>query len=767
MKKNVKPMRWITGALMASVMSQVAWALDPFVVQDIRVEGLQRVEPGTVFASIPLRAGDTYTDEKASSVIRSLYSLGLFKDVRIEAKGDVLVVVVEERPVVADVDFVGLREFDKDTLKKALKEIGLTDGRPLDKSLVDKAEQELKRQYINKSMYSTEVVTTITPLERNRVNVSFAVVEGETAKIRSIHIVGSKGFSESDLLDQLDMNTGNWLSWYTKSNRFSRTKFNADLETLRSFYLSQGYLEFKVDSTQVEISPDKTAIDITINVTEGAKYIVSSIRLAGNYLAKETEFQSLISIKAGGPYNVNDVTKTTKAFTDYFSNFGYAFARADVRTDIDRTNNTVALTLVGEPSRRVYVRRINVAGNDRTRDEVIRREFRQFESSWYDGQKIRISRERLNRLGYFTDVSIDTQEVPDTPDQVDLLVTLTEKPTGSVSLGAGVSSSDGLGLSFGLSQDNVFGSGNSLSFQVNTAVSSRSLSLSTTNPYYTEDGVSRTFSLYQTMYKPYASYDSSSYALITQGVGVKYGFPLSDTNTLYLGIGAEKTLIDDGTYIPTVYTDYLNTYGSSAQYVPLTLGWQQDTRDNALVPTSGGLVRTNAEWSFAGDSRYVRGTLQVQRFAEITRKVTFALNAELSAGATTGDRAYPIFKNYYLGGLGSVRGYEQNTLTTGTQRDAGSTYYGGTKRVVINTEWLTPLPGGGYDKTLRAYFFMDAGGIYGENEDIKLQDMRSSMGVGISWISPVGPLRIAFAQPLSHFSSDKIQNIQFQIGTSF
>ncbi|WP_250207938.1 outer membrane protein assembly factor BamA [Curvibacter sp. CHRR-16] len=760
-------MRWIAGAVIGSALTHAAWALDPFVVQDIRVEGLQRVEPGTVFASIALRAGDTYTDEKASSAIRSLYSLGLFKDVRIEAKGDVLVVVVEERPVVADVDFVGLREFDKDTLKKALKEIGLTDGRPLDKSLVDKAEQELKRQYISKSMYSTEVVTTITPLERNRVNISFAVVEGETAKIRSIHIVGSKGFSESDLLDQLDMNTGNWLSWYTKSNRFSRAKFNADLETLRSYYLSQGYLEFKVDSTQVEISPDKTAIDITINVSEGAKYVVSGIRLAGNYLGKEPEFQSLITIKAGGAYNINDVTKTTKAFTDYFANFGYAFARTEVRTDIDRSNNTVALTLVSEPSRRVYVRRINVAGNDRTRDEVIRREFRQFEASWYDGQKIRVSRERVNRLGYFTDVSIDTQEVPDSPDQVDLLVTVAEKPTGSVSLGAGVSSADGLGLTFGFKQDNAFGSGNSLGLELNTSKTSRTTVLSTTNPYFTEDGVSRTFDLYQRTYRPYSDYDSSSYGLETDGVSMRFGLPVSDNDTIYLGVGAEKNLILDGTYMPTVYTNYVDSYGYSAQYLPLTLGWTRDTRDSALVPSSGGILRTSAEWSVGGDTRYARGTLQMQRFVEVTRKVTFALNTELSVGASTGDRAYPIFKNYYLGGLGSVRGYEQSTLTTGTQRDAGSTYYGGTKRVVVNTEWLTPLPGGGYDKSLRAYFFMDAGGIYGENEDIKLQDMRSSMGVGISWISPVGPLRIAFAQPLSHFSGDKIQNIQFQIGTSF
>jgi len=765
LKNRRRDVRSVAFSGLLAVFLQSAWALDPFPVKDIRVEGLQRVEAGTVFASIPVRVGDTYTDEKAAASIRALFGLGLFKDVKIEAKEGVLVVIVEERPNVADVDFSGNREFDKDVLKKALRDIGLAEGRPFDKALVDRAEQELKRQYINKSMYGVDIVTTVTPIERNRVNVSFAVVEGETAKISEITIVGNKTYSAKTLRGLFDSDTGNWLSWYTKSNRYTRTKLNADIETLRSYYLARGFLEFKVDSTQVAISPDKKDIAITVNITEGDQFAVSQIKLAGNFLGKEEEFQSLISIKAGEPYNATDVAQTTKAFTDYFANFGYAFARAEARTDIDRATNRVAITLVAEPSRRVYVRRINVAGNDRTRDEVIRREFRQLEAAWYDGEKIRQSRNRVDRLGFFTNVGIDTQEVAGSPDQVDLTVAVTEKPTGSISLGAGISSADGLGLSFGFKQENAFGSGNSLGIDVNTSKANRTVVLSTTNPYFTDDGVSRTFDIYQRTSRPYDDVDT--YAIETTGIGVRFGVPFSDSDTVYFGLGADKTRIIPGTYLPTVYQDYANEFGYSATAIPLTVGWSRDTRDSALVPSTGRVIKTNAEWSVGGDMRYVRGTAQYQQFVPFSRTVTGAFNSELSIGAATGSNSYPIFKNYYLGGLGSVRGFEQGSLTTAAQRAASLTATGGAKKIVFNAEVLSPLPGGGNDRTLRGFGFVDAGGIYAPDEAIQLSEMRASFGVGISWVSPVGPLRLVFARPLSKFDADKIQNIQFQIGTTF
>jgi outer membrane protein insertion porin family len=744
-------------------VAQSAWAVDPFTVRDIRIEGLQRVEPGTVFVSMPVRVGDTYDDDKGSAAIRALFGLGLFKDVRIEVNGDVLVVVVEERPTVANVEFVGTKEFDKDVLVKSLRDVGLADGRPFDKAQLDRAEQELKRQYINRSLYAAQVVTTVTPIERNRVNLTFTVTEGEPAKISEIHIVGNKVFNESTLRKLFDLDTGGWLSWYTKSNRYSRAKLNADIETLRSYYLTRGYLEFKVDSTQVAILPNKTDIGITINVTEGERFVVSSVKLAGNYLGKDDEFKSLVAIRPGEAFNADEVAKTTKAFTDYFGNFGYAFARVEAKPEFDRTNNRVALVLQANPSRRAYVRNINVAGNTRTRDVVVRREFRQLEASWYDGDKIRVSRDRVDRLGYFGDVAIETQEVPGSPDQVDLSINVTEKPTGSLSLGAGYSSGDGLGLSFGLKQENAFGSGNSLGIQVNTSKINRVVVLNTTDPYFTEDGVSRTYDIYHKTSSPYQ--DQDYYQLVTSGGSVRFGVPFSETDTVFFGAGLENTEIVRGTSLPSLYEIHIKEYGTSSLAVPFTVGWARDSRDSSLAPTDGRFQRANAEWSFAGDVKYLRATYQFQQFVPLSKQYTAAFNAELGLGAAAGGKSYPVFKNFYGGGLGSVRGFEQGSLGP---RDSSDTVLGGTRKLNVNMEILTPFPGAGNDRTLRMYGFVDAGMVGGSGGvNANANNLRSSIGVGISWISPVGPLRLAFAKPIKKFDGDKIQTMQFQIGTSF
>jgi outer membrane protein insertion porin family len=741
-----------------------AWAVDPFTVRDIRVEGLQRVEPGTIFASLPVRVGDTYNDEKGSSAIRSLFGLGLFKDVRLEVSGDVLVVIVEERPTVADVEFVGTKEFDKDVLKKALRDVGLTDGRPFDKALVDRAEQELKRQYINRSLYAAEIVTTITPIERNRVNLSFNVTEGEVAKINEIRIVGNKVFSESTLRNLFDLDTGGgWLSWYTKSDRYSRAKLNADLETLRSYYLTRGYLEFKVESTQVAISPNKKDIGITINIFEGERYVVTGVKLEGNYLGREEEFKSLVTILPGQPYNADQVATTTKAFTDYFGKFGFAFARVEARPSIDRTTNQVALVLQAEPSRRAYVRRINVSGNTRTRDEVVRREFRQLESSWYDGDKIKLSRDRVDRLAYFSEVNFETQDVPGVPDQIDLTLNVVEKPTGSISIGAGYSSGDGLGLSFGIRQENAFGSGNSLGIQVNTSRINRTLVLSTTDPYFTPDGVSRTIDVYSRRVSPY--YDIDSYQLKTSGASIRFGIPFTERDTVYFGAGVEGTQIVPGTNLPGAYQDYANQFGYTSSTVPLTVGWARDNRDSALVPTRGVFQRVTAEWGVGGDARYVRTSYQYQQYYPFSKRFTGAINGDVGVGKGLGDNPYPLFKNFYAGGLGSVRGFEQSSL--GPRDLVTGGILGGSKKLNLNMELLTPFPGAGNDRTLRAYTFFDMGNVYADSESFNLAALRASVGVGISWISPVGPLRLAFAKPVRKFDGDRIQNIQFQIGTVF
>ena len=740
-----------------------AWAVNPFALRDIRVEGLQRIEPGTVFASLPFKVGETYSDDKGAAAIRSLFGLGLFSDVRIEIQDDVVVVVVAERPTVAEISFTGFKEFDAEVLRKSLRDVGLTEARPFDKALADRAEQELKRQYLNRSMYAAQIVTTVTPVDRNRVNLNFSATEGDVAKIREIRLVGNEAFSESTLRGLFDMDTGNWLSWYTKSDRYSRAKLAADLESLRSYYMTRGYLEFNIESTQVALSANKEDMTITISISEGKRYVVSSVKLEGDYLGKESDFKSMIAVVAGQPYNADKVSETTKAFTDYFGTFGYAFARVEAVPEIDRDNARVALTLQAQPSRRAYVRRINVSGNNRTRDEVIRREFRQFESAWYDSDRIKLSRDRVDRLGFFTQVGVDTQEIPGIPDQVDLLVTVAEKPTGNLSIGAGYSQSEKLSLIGGIKQENVFGTGNYLGVDLNTSKFNRQISVTTTDPYFTQDGISRTVDVYYRTTRPYTQ-QGGDYQLINPGVNVRFGVPFTETDTVFFGAGVESTKIVSGTSMPAAYLDFARVYGVRSTSVPLTVGWTRDDRDSALVPTVGRLQKVQSEIGIAADTRYVRANYQFQQYIPLNRQFTVAFNADVGWGKGLGGRPFPVFKNFFGGGLGSVRGFDQGTLG---ERDITGAFIGGPKKVGFSTELLAPFPGAGNDRTLRVFGFFDVGNVYGENETVDLNKMRASVGVGLSWISPVGPLRLAYANPVRKFAGDRIQKIQFQIGTSF
>jgi outer membrane protein insertion porin family len=664
---------------------------------------------------------------------------------------------------VPSVTFVGLKEFDKDQLIKSLKESGIGEGLPFDKALVDRAEQEIKRQYLSRSLYGAEVVTTITPVERNRVNVTFTMTEGDAARIAEIRVLGSQAFSEGTLVGLMDLTTSGWLTWYTKNDRYSRAKLNADLETIRSYYLNRGYLEFNVESTQVTISPDKQEITITITVSEGQPYTVTAVRLQGDYLGKDEEFRELVRIKPGEPYRALDATETTKAFTERFGIYGYAFARVETTPEIDRANGQVAITLRAEPQRRVYVRRVDLSGNTRTRDEVVRREFRQFESSWYDGQKIKLSRDRVDRLGYFKDVSVDTNEVAGSPDQVDLTVNLTERPTGNLALGVSFSSSEKLAVSGSIRQDNIFGSGNYLGLEVNTSRFSRALVVSTVDPYFTLDGVSRAIDVYYRTSRPLNSL-GDQYQLATPGAAIRFGVPFSEVDTVFFGIGAERTEIKGATSLPNAYFIYRDLYGPNSNAFPLTIGWARDQRDSVIAPTTGRYQRVNFEWSTFGDVRYLRSNFQIQQYIPLSTRFTLGVNAELGIGKGIGERPFPVFKNFYGGGLGSVRVFEQNSLGV---IDPTGAYIGGAKRLNVNTELYIPVPGTGNDKSLRIFAFVDAGNVWSEIERIRAQDLRASAGMGLSWISPVGPLKMSWGKPLHSKPTDRIQRFQFQIGTAF
>jgi len=772
-------------AVAALALCNQAFAVEPFVVKDIRVEGIQRTEAGTVFSYLPVRVGDTFTDEKGTAAIKALYATGFFKDVRVEAEGDVLVIQVEERPAIASVDFTGIKEFDKEQLTKALKEIGVAESRIFDKSQVDRAEQELKRQYLSRGLYGAKVTTTITPVERNRVAVSFAVDEGDVSRIKQINIVGNKAFSDGNLRDQLKLTTPGWFTWYTKADQYSKQKLAGDIESLRSYYLDRGYLEMQIESTQVSITPDKKDIYITININEGEKYTVSDIKLDGEMFGMQDDLAALVQLKKGDVYSGTKLTDSTKKISERLGNFGYAFSNVNANPNVDREKKEVAFTIMVDPGKRVYVRHINIAGNTKTRDEVIRREFRQFEDSWYDGEKIKLSRDRVDRLGYFKEVTIETPEVPNSTDQIDVNMKVEEKPTGNIMIGAGFSQTDKLSLTGSISQENAFGSGNTVGIEVNTSSRYRTIAVSQTNPYFTDDGISRTYEVFLRTIRP-SAYTTGDYRVKTIGGSVKFGVPFSELDRVFFGVGIENTKVDTDSSSPSLYRQYVRDFGSgtgakgcdvvndgtcgigtaTTTSFPLTVAWQRDSRDSALVPTKGVYQRANLEVSGIGTLQYYRATYQHQYFQPFwSNAATLAWNGEVDYGKGFGGKPYPIFKNYYAGGIGTVRGYEASSL--GNLKDQYGDSMGGASRLVANVELQFPFPGSGQDRSLRWFTFVDGGNVFADGERIKINDLRYSTGFGISWISPIGPLKLSYGKPLNAKTGDKAQNFQFQLGTGF
>jgi outer membrane protein insertion porin family len=772
----------LLAGVIATLVAASASAFEPFTVKDIRVDGIQRTEAGTVFSYLPIKVGDTMTDEKAAQAIKALFATGFFKDVRIEIDGGVVVVAVEERPAIAQIDFVGLKEFDKEQLTKGLKEAGFAISRSFDRSMLERAEQELKRQYLTRGKYGVAITTTVTPLERNRVSVNFSIDEGVAAKIKQINIVGNQSFDEDDLLENFQLQTPNWVSWYTKNDQYSKQKLSADLETLRSYYLNRGFLEFNVESTQVSISPDKKDIYIAINISEGERYLVSSIKLAGDLILPEEEFRSAMKIKPGDVFSRENLNESTKAISEKLSATGYAFANVNAAPELDKENRKVAFTVFVDPGRRTYVRRINISGNTKTRDEVIRQEMRQMEGGWYDDERVKLSRQRIDKTDYFSEVNVETPPVPGTTDQVDVNVAVTEKSTGSVSVGAGYSQSEGVILSGAISQSNIFGSGKYVSLQVGTGKINRAIGIGYTNPYFTVDGVSQGFDVYHKRTDPQDL--GYVYATESTGGGVRFGIPISEKQSISFGAGIDYTKVtinyhekdESGNFVtPLQYRnfsdDFCNSQDSCSNVsLPLTAGWKYDTKDSAINPTRGAYQSLAFEVSPAGDIKYYKATYQHQRFFPVTRNWTLMLNGELGYAKGLGGQAMPFYKNFYAGGPGSVRGYEASSLGPyQLDSDGDVVHLGGTKRVIFNAELSVPVPGFGADKSLKFGPFFDAGQVFGESggEVKDAGSIRMSAGLAATWISPLGPFKFSLAQPLNDSNDDKLQRFQFQMGQTF
>jgi len=758
-------------ALAAVFAVQPVFADEPFVVKDIRVEGIQRTEAGTVFSYLPVKVGEVMTDEKTAAAIKALYATGFFKDVRLEARDGVVIVTVEERPSIAKITLSGIKEFSEDDLKSGLKQTGLAEGRVLDRALLDKAEQELQRQYFNRGRYAVEIKSTLTPLERNRVAVQFDVVEGDSARIRQINIVGNKAFKEKELLNQFASTTPGWLTWYTKNDQYSKSRLGGDIEALRSFYLNRGYLEFNVDSTQVSISPDKQGIYITVNVTEGPQYKVSDVKLAGQMLVPEAELQKLVTVKPGEVFERDRLTESTKKIADRLGNDGYAFANVNAVPELDKDKSTVAFTLFVDPGRRVYVNRVNVAGNTKTRDEVVRREIRQMEGAYYDAEKINRSRDRLNRLGYFNEVNIETPSVAGTTDQVDVNVSVAEKSTGNVMLGAGFSSSEGLVLSGSVSQSNVFGTGNRVSAQINSGSVNKVYSLSFTNPYYTIDGISLGYDLYRRDIDATGLDNVGDYKTSTYGAGVRFGLPINERDFISFGLTYEQTSLSIDPSSPTIYKLFEQEFGSDNDTLRLDASWARDTRNSYLFPTKGQLQRVAAEVGTPlGSLQYYKLSFQHQHFLPLSKRFTLMLNGEVGIGGGLSGKPLPFFKNFYAGGNSSVRGFKNGTLGPKDQNDDA---LGGDKRIIGNAELFFPLPGLKDDQSLRMSAFVDAGATFGPNDDqgrykdFAFGDLRYSAGIAVLWVSPLGPLKFSLAQPLASKPGDREEMFQFTLGNTF
>jgi outer membrane protein insertion porin family len=746
-------------------LSSVVWA-ETFTIEDIRVEGLQRISAGTVFNYLPVKVGDEMTDNDARGIIRSLFKSKYFNDVQVEQDGNVLVIKVQERPAISSIELVGNKDMDSAELLKSLREIGFGEGQVFEQAMLEKVELELERQYFSRGKYGVAIESEVTPLSRNRVGIRITMAEGVVATIKDINIVGNHSFEQEELMTEFQTTTGGLLSFITKDNQYSRQKLSADLETLRSFYLDRGFVDFTVESTQVSISDDKKSMFITINITEGDKYKINEVRLAGNLIVPEEELFKLVTIKRNSVFSRRAITKSTENLTNRLGNDGYAFANVNAVPDIKREEKEVDLTFFVDPGRRAYVRRIQISGNSKTRDEVLRREFRQQEAAWISTEKVEQSKARVSRLGYFENVNVETIPVAGVQDQVDLDFSVTETPSGSLSAGIGFSQSDGVIFNANVTQKNFLGSGKHIRFGFNNSSINTVYSFGFTNPFTTVDGISQGFNAY------YRETDADEaniarYTLDAFGGDYTFGIPISEENRIDLGLGYEHTQVDlPSNNIINRYSDFIEREGDTFDTVTLNLGWSSDNRDNALLPTSGVSQSLSAEVAVPGPSlQFYKLRYKANAYRPISDSLTFALRGEFGYGDAYGDtEEFPFFQNFYAGGIRSVRGFQANTL--GVKEDDEP--LGGNFLVTGGAEIIFPVPF--MEKSLKSFrlsAFTDFGNVYDVGQDFDAGLLRYSAGLSAIWISPFGAMSFSIAAPLSKEDGDETEAFQFSLGSTF
>lgn len=751
--------------LLAVCFASTSLAADPFVVKDIRLEGLQRISAGTIFNYLPIKVGDRVDSQRTGEALRALYKTGFFRDVRIEREGDSLVVFLHERPSIASIEFTGNKELSTEDLLESLKQEGFAQGRVFNRSTFDQVEQELKRTYFAVGKYGVNITSTITPLERNRVGVLFDISEGAVATIKQINVVGNSAYDDDDLVDLFTLETTGFWSWITSNDQYSKLKLSADLETLRSFYLDNGYINFNIDSTQVSITPDKKDVYVTINITEGDQFTVSEIRMAGEILVPQEELFGLVVIEHDEIFSRQKITETSKNISDWLGNEGYAFANVNAVPEIDDEAKMVALTFFLDPGKRVYVRRVNFKGNTKTEDKVLRREMRQIEGGWISTGAIERSKERLERLGFFEEVNVETPAVPGTTDQVDVNISVKEKSSGSLIIGAGFSQVAGVTINIGLTEQNFLGTGNRASATFNNSDINRTFALGWMDPYITQDGVSLSADIYARKTNA-GNANLADYDLDELGLRIGTGVPISEFNKIDFAITPQRTEFTPGADPSVEVSDFATESGGEYWTYTLSAGWSNDTRDSFLLPTKGSLISLVGDVATpGGDLTYYKLTFRYQQIIDLTRLFAIRFDTELGYGDGYGDTTdLPLTENYFAGGIRSVRAYEANTLGP---RDSKGQPLGGDRKMTGTLELILPLPFIKDSKAFRITTFVDAGNVFGPGQNFAFEDLRASAGISGIWVSPFGPLTVSVGWPFNDQPGDDIQNFQFTLGTAF
>ncbi len=740
------------------------WA-QSYVIEDIEIEGLERITAGTTLTYLPLQVGDTFDEARSAEVIRALFQTGFFTDVQLARRGNVLVVVVEERPAINEIRFTGNREIPSEALTEVMRNVGLQRGRVFNRTVLDRVENELRQQYLARGRYNVDIDIEITELARNRVDVDINIAEGRVAKIREVNVVGNEAFSNREITRRLESGVPRWWAFFSRRDNYSREKLAGDLERLRSKYLDAGYLNFEVDSTQVTLTPDRRDIYITVNIDEGDRFRIGEVVLAGELVVPESELQSLIDVQPGDIFSRRRVVDSGEAITRRLGVEGFAFANVNPIPEVDEDNRTVALTYFVDPGPRVYVRRILITGNTRTQETVYRRELRQMEGAWFNGELVDRSRVRLQRLPFVETVNLETQRVAGSDDQVDLEISVTERMSGALSLGAGFSQNQGLLLTASLSQDNFMGSGNRVTISLSNSRVSQLVNLSVLNPHYSIHGASRGFSVfYQKIDAEEANI--SRFTSNRFGVNATYGIPFSEFDTLSIKPSFENIEILTVATTPTEITDFIAREGDQYNIFSAEVSYTHDTRDRVIFASSGRRHRVGLELALPGsDLEYYKLTYSGQELFKLSDTYSLSFSAGLGVGdGFGGTGSLPFFEHFFAGGIRTVRGFEDNSLGP---RDSNNEPFGGGFRTTASAELFFPAPFAADNPAVRMSGFVDAGQVFESTSDFDASELRASAGLAFTWMSPVGPLSLSYGVPLREKAGDDTQSLQFLLGASF